>query len=1394
MAAKIFRINYKSDFILTLESDAGWMTPFCIKFWTGAPMLAYYASWDGETYTHCAPVAGDPTKLQVQFDDHHLPIGDLKYQVAYHFTVADFPNDTEDEVLNQANITTEIDGETYQVMLDFTGETAPEIQFALPAYANEAQRIANEQQRIANETQRIANEETRIQHEESRIAAEQTRQQNEQQRINQEQARVNEYAGLKADAVAATGAANDAAALANQKAQLAADKAALAQAAADLANAKAQLAADKAALADAAAMLANQKAALAQQKAEYAQEQGTYSKNQGDYAKEQGDYSKAKGDYAKDQGDYSKSKGDYAKDQGDYSKQQGDYAKEQGEICAADHLVAVEDHQTATADNQTAAADHQTAIADHNQAGNDHTRAESDHTRAESDHAAVEVYVDSLGAFDISAYHATGGELAKYADLTAALGTNGANIPDALRKGGMSVKFVQSSDNNSIHTYVSYRYLLSSTVNADFVNVDNWQGVDEKPVANSKNLVESGGVYAKNIAMMLKNEGCTISMLSPKNNYYITKDDGNNKKKENYQSALCYCQIDISYIKKNIALTNFTYTPATGASNYTGIFYFDDENNCVGEQHVKTNATDVVLAKPVGATQCYIDIPKAYVDEVTVVIDKEFPVLCTEQSLTEDEKEIARNNIGAVANADYEETIGEIEDNVQDVSDRAGVKRTVTLDSSWKNDGSIVANVGYCRTKDMIPLPAGTTTITWVFGRGVTYSDPKVQILLYNSNKELVENYNPGTNSGSASGGQRRITTIDNSWAYINASFLTNGTAAKPLGVYINDEPYFEVVEESTGAYKDVEDVEDDINELYSRLLMFLKDGMSMPLTGNNSYVTYNAQNKKTVSSNSSLCYFEFPISWFKRSVTVFRVSKLPSTSTPYARLFFFDSQDNLLLMEDFRYVGLKRVALPDNCTQCYFSVTKTWKKCFDFYFDLLSSVHTVKETGITIEEQRNARLNIGVEDGKDAAVYRNLEVASKLYASCNYRKSSNTSKDLQMLIVTDSHGDNVAVQNAKDIANGFVSIDALIHCGDIVNDYYPIGSDHDEQWNDIVDNSSKPCFFVMGNHEKGTYPQIYGTPTDAELYDAFIKKMVDNGWLVSGEYTANKCYWFHDFATLKVRLITLDEYEAPMNLFDETYWRAIAYDSSLANYTVGTTYQAGTKVNVAGYTAYSFEAVQNVTTVYSNNTVPSYKYRRGYRWISQAQAQWFLDTLASTPSGYKVIVACHNPFSINATAQTNLLFCQNGTHSAASDIQTYMTNDFIADAINAFVTKSDFSTTCSSSYPTDMPSYTVSKDFSNVVGTFHSLIGGHSHKDLIWKHNTYNQMQVCPIDANTTSWAASQNSDIRRPNTTNGNVKGVDCLTVASFRANALGLVKVDVNITDDGNRRDYEIVSLND
>ena len=474
----IFRINYKSDFILTLNSDAGWLTPFCIKFWTGAPSQAYFVGFDGTTYTHCAPVAGEPTKLLVQFDDHHLPIGDLKFQIGYHFTVADFPTSVEDEVINQASVIIEVDGAPAKVMLDLNGETAPEIEFSLPAYANEAQRIENEQQRIENEQQRIDNEQQRIDNE-------QTRQRNEEIRIENEQERVREFGQMKGDLEQAT---RDAAAA-----------------------------------------------------AENANEKAVYAKNQGDYAKQQGDTAKA-----------------------DHERAEDDHR-----IAGEDHTQAGTDHTRAGEDHTQAGSDHTRAGEDHTRAGEDHTRAESDHTRAESDHAAVEVYVDSLGAFDISAYHATGGVLAKYADLTTALGTNGANVPDALRKGGMSVKFVQSSDNK----YVQFRLMADewSTTESD------WQGIDDEPTAGSDNLVKSGGVQNE---LDKKVDGRQDSKA-----FYVTDDNRNIIAKIDKDGVH---SVDFKIGEEGVSVANALGNIATQISNAVA----EEENRA---KEVESTKLDVVL-------------------------------------------------------------------------------------------------------------------------------------------------------------------------------------------------------------------------------------------------------------------------------------------------------------------------------------------------------------------------------------------------------------------------------------------------------------------------------------------------------------------------------------------------------------------------------------------------------------------------------------------------------------------------------------------------------------------------------------------------------------------------------------------------------------------------------
>ena len=85
-------------------------------------------------------------------------------------------------------------------------------------------------------------------------------------------------------------------------------------------------------------------------------------------------------------------------------------------------------------------------------------------------------------AFDLSAYNAQGGVLATYADLNAALTALDA-LPADFKKGGMSFKFVLTSDNK----YVRYNYLLEdATTNSKFTNVANWEKYNDIITSNQQ--------------------------------------------------------------------------------------------------------------------------------------------------------------------------------------------------------------------------------------------------------------------------------------------------------------------------------------------------------------------------------------------------------------------------------------------------------------------------------------------------------------------------------------------------------------------------------------------------------------------------------------------------------------------------------------------------------------------------------------------------------------------------------------------------------------------------------------------------------------------------------------------------------------------------------------------
>jgi len=92
------------------------------------------------------------------------------------------------------------------------------------------------------------------------------------------------------------------------------------------------------------------------------------------------------------------------------------------------------------------------------------------------------------GAFDVSAKYPTSGvDGSNTYTLGGALAVLNANLSANKKKGGMSIKFIQSSDNNK---YVQARCMAQNFT----TDITQWQGVDDVPTIGSNNLVKSGGV------------------------------------------------------------------------------------------------------------------------------------------------------------------------------------------------------------------------------------------------------------------------------------------------------------------------------------------------------------------------------------------------------------------------------------------------------------------------------------------------------------------------------------------------------------------------------------------------------------------------------------------------------------------------------------------------------------------------------------------------------------------------------------------------------------------------------------------------------------------------------------------------------------------------------------
>lgn len=435
----------------------------------------------------------------------------------------------------------------------------------------------------------------------------------------------------------------------------------------------------------------------------------------------------------------------------------------------------------------------------------------------------------------------------------------------------------------------------------------------------------------------------------------------------------------------------------------------------------------------------------------------------------------------------------------------------------------------------------------------------------------------------------------------------------------------------------------------------------------------------------------------------------------------------------------------------------------------------------------------------------RNIKNIPLLQSACRY---NNGKKDFLMCIIADSHFEEQAVQNAVALTNKIDYIDAIIHCGDITASYFN-KTQILNFYNDYK-HCEKPWLVVIGNHDVGNTMYLQYSATHEEIFQYYIKPMIDGGILNNGEYQEGKPYYFHDFTDRKIRVIVPYEYDNPLDVADNEYWDSIDYDGSLPQLVPGKTYSVGDKVNSGGYKDNSFVCKKEVVTInnqYDNNyTIPYYKSGRVARVIRKEQAEWLVNTLKSTPYGYGVIIATHNPAMLNSTNQISSNFAVNTAYKGVTQGQYAMETDLISEIVNAFTKKTQLSlkvvmksvnwNKADASYMNilgdtgEKYAYQIEADFSHIQNCYFACyVGGHSHKDLVFKHNTYeSQYGINPVCAKTDS-ANRAEADIVNTNVDSLNYDALTCISVAKGR---IALSRLGNQMSVNGKHRDIEIINI--
>lgn len=280
---------------------------------------------------------------------------------------------------------------------------------------------------------------------------------------------------------------------------------------------------------------------------------------------------------------------------------------------------------------------------------------------------------------------------------------------------------------------------------------------------------------------------------------------------------------------------------------------------------------------------------------------------------------------------------------------------------------------------------------------------------------------------------------------------------------------------------------------------------------------------------------------------------------------------------------------------------------------------------------------------------------------------------------ISDLHGDEPRYLNCLKYSKMF-GCDAVILSGDTIAYEFGNKTTYVKTGQQKYPNVVVSC---IGNHEVYQVSNLSQAFSLSEqvVFDEYISALVqDNGYMEDSTTTAEHTYFYRDFATKSIRVIALDQY-------------------------CGGIYGGHDRAGRLG----------------------------------QAQITWLCNTLASTPSGYGVIIVMHSHEDVMlASENTNeQVFNQtvrgkdyntNGLYVGYKNGSAYRPISKIVDAFISKTTLNDTYTEKDSSGTSDAETVTIAADFTNVAASteFIAYFCGHQHEDFIGYYQHASNMQLC--------------------------------------------------------------------